>query len=185
VRFHTQSECNFDTCACEYDTHEYDLYTASAISTRKVRPLHAKSDFTRRVGSHTERVINTHIRVNLTLTIVIMTRSTVNYTRRVRFYTQLISTGTNVITPRLNVIKHAQDRFLLAEYDFQTHSMILHAECGFHTNESHFDRYACEYDTHECDNDTLKCDLYLHECESKHSVILTGLNVITTRTSVI
>jgi hypothetical protein len=44
--------------------------------------------------------------------------------------------------------------------NFHPHSMILHAECDFHTHE-------CNFDTYECDYDTLEWDLH------KQSVIST------------
>jgi hypothetical protein len=116
------------------------------------------------------------MRVNMTHTSLITTRSNVISTRCVTL------TGTNVIpsviSTRTRLISTRRVRFPLAECG-------SHAECDFNSHESNFDTYACEFDTHESDNDTIECDFYTQSVISTHIVILTRTNVILTLTSVI
>jgi hypothetical protein len=80
--------CEFNRHERDYITHECDLnmhkiafYTQSTISTRRVWFYTQNRDFT-----HTSPIL-THMRVNMTLTSVITTRSIVIYTRKVQFHT--------------------------------------------------------------------------------------------------
>jgi hypothetical protein len=110
----------------------------------------------------------TRMRVNMTLTSVISTRS-------------VLSTSTNVIPTRTRLISTRRLRFPHAECDFTRRMLFLltrdhesnfdayasKAECKFHTHS--------DFDTHECDNDTHNCDV------NTQSVILTLTSVIYTR----
>jgi hypothetical protein len=95
-----------------------------------------------------------------------------------------MTTRMSVISTRTRVISNC---------NFHRQSVILHAECNF-------DTYACKYDTHsecdllhakcvllheECDLLHEKCDFYTQSVISTRSVISTGTNETTTRTSVI
>jgi hypothetical protein len=60
-------------------------------------------------------------------------------------------------------------------------SVSVYAHCDLDTHECSVDTFECDYDTHKYDYDILVCDLYTHSAVSTRSVILTGTNVIASR----
>jgi hypothetical protein len=194
-------ECNFDTLYCDYATLECDLYlqsnfyTQNVISTRTnvistrtrlifariVRFPHTEFDFTREYAWHVcvwiwhSRVWFLHARVWFKH----CTHSNI-FTWILWFYTEsVLFTHTRVSLSRTWMISTSSRLiFLHAEYDFHTHSVVLHADCGIHWHESNFDICLWEYNTHECDFTTHKSDFYTQ------TVILLHSRVIMTFTSV-
>jgi hypothetical protein len=133
---------------CDFNTHKIGFYTQSKISKRRMW------FYTQVVLSTYTRVSFKRMRVNMTLTSLIMTRLRVFLYAEYNFYTQsVISTHTRLVSTR-------RVRFSHAECDF-TCRVILHA---------HDSKYACEYDTHKYDNDTLECDSYTQSVISTRRV---------------
>jgi hypothetical protein len=89
-------------------------------------------------------------------------------------------TLTSVITTRTSVIYHAECNFQSHcefekhECDDDIHDWFLHAEYDF-------DTYECDYDTHECDFNTHECDYNTHECDfNTHKIDIYTQSTIST-----
>jgi hypothetical protein len=137
---------------------------------------------THKIDFHTYSVILTRIRMNMSLTSVITTRSSVIYTHRVRFHSQrflhaerkfyrqcdFATQGwTGIKRPLRHPYKKKSKRPLkfLQKAPFRHfvwEIVKIHCQYG---QSAPVDTHGCDYDTHDCDFNMYKSDFYTQNCD--------------------